>query len=188
MSEWIRKGKTMEQNKTHPLVLTAAGAVIASSALAVAVLTGVLPSAVSKSADTAAQVAQAPAPDRSAPARQAFPRRAACPACGVVESIRVVEVQGEASGVGAVAGGVTGAVVGNQFGHGGGRTAMTILGAAGGAYAGNAIEKNVKKGTAWRVTVRMDDGSYRTVSMGSQPELAVGSHVRVVNGSTLERA
>lgn len=174
----------MEPNKSHPLVLAASVAVIACSGLAAAVLTGVLPSAVSKNADSQsvmAQAARVPAQDRYAP--RPVPRRAACPACGVVESIQPVEVRGEASGLGAVAGGVTGAVVGNQFGNGGGRAAMTILGAAGGAYAGNAIEKNVKKGTAWRVAVRMDDGSVRTVSQSSQPSLAVGDHVRVVNGA-----
>ena len=179
----------MEPNKTHPLVLAASAAVIACSGLAAAVLTGVLPSATSKTSDSQAVMAQAapvPASDRYAPSRPAAPRRAACPACGVVEAIQPVEVRGDASGIGAVAGGVTGAVVGNQFGHGGGRTAMTILGAAGGAYAGNAIEKNVKKSTSWRVTVRLDDGSFRTVSLASAPQFAAGAHVRVVNGSNLE--
>ncbi len=178
----------MEPNKSHPLVLAASVAVIACSGLAAAVLTGVLPSAVSKNADSQAVIAQAarvPAQDRYAPPRP-VPRRAACPTCGVVEAIQPVEVRGEASGLGAVAGGVTGAVVGNQFGNGGGRTAMTILGAAGGAYAGNAIEKNVKKATSWRVTVRLDDGSFRTVSLASAPQFAAGAHVRVVNGSNLE--
>lgn len=177
----------MEPNKSHPLVLAASVAVIACSGLAAAVLTGVLPSAVSKNADSQsvmAQAARVPAQDRYAP--RPAPRRAACPACGVVESIRPVEVRGEASGLGAVAGGVTGAVVGNQFGNGGGRTAMTILGAAGGAYAGNAIEKNVKKATSWRVTVHLDDGSFRTVSLAAAPRFAVGAHVRLVNGSNLE--
>jgi hypothetical protein len=35
---------------------------------------------------------------------------------------------------------------------------------------------------AYRVTVRMDDGSFRTVSLPSPPTLALGDKVRVVEG------
>lgn len=199
----------MEQNKTHPLVLAASAAVLISSALAAGVLTGVLPgmgsNAASRPAGSGESIAQAPVHDRgvspvaqppvrerSAPSSQAASRRvasaSACTNCGVIESIHAVEVKGDASGVGAVAGGVTGAVVGSQFGRGGGRTAMTLLGAAGGALAGNAIEKSVKKSTVFKVTVRMDDGTRRELSQSAQPAFAVGEHVRVVNGSMLERA
>ena len=65
---------------------------------------------------------------------------------------------------------------------------MTILGAAGGALAGNEIEKNVKKHYSYRVTVRMDDGSFRTLSQSSAPAVAVGERVRVVNGTVIARS
>lgn len=99
----------------------------------------------------------------------------------------MVELKGDASGLGAVAGGVTGAVIGNQMGSGRGNTAMTVIGAAGGAFAGHEIEKNVKKRQAWRVTVRMDDGSYRTLSQSQPPVFAVGAKVRVSDGTLLAR-
>jgi len=111
-----------------------------------------------------------------------------CADCGVIESIRVAEVKGQGSGVGAVAGGVAGGLIGNQIGHGSGRTLATIAGAAGGAYAGNAIEKNVKKHTVYRVTLRMEDGSLRTLSQREAPAYAVGDRVRVSNGRITERA
>ena len=57
-----------------------------------------------------------------------------------------------------------------------------MLGAAGGALAGNAIEKDMKKSTAWRITVRMDDESHRALSQAEPPALAVGDKVRVVEG------
>ena len=38
--------------------------------------------------------------------------------------------------IGTIAGGVAGGVVGNQFGGGNGKTALTVLGAVGGALAG----------------------------------------------------
>ena len=111
-----------------------------------------------------------------------------CASCGVVESVRAVEVEGSGSGLGAVAGGVTGGLVGNQMGNGNGRTVMTLLGAVGGAFAGNAIEKNVRKDTVYRITVRMDDGSYRTVSQSHVPAVAVGDKVKVINGSVSARS
>lgn len=40
----------------------------------------------------------------------------------------------------------------------------------------------------WRVTVRLDDGSVRTLSQPAAPPFAIGDRVRIVNGSGLERA
>jgi outer membrane lipoprotein SlyB len=109
-------------------------------------------------------------------------KTSSCKACGVIESIRTVDQEGDGTGLGAVAGGVAGGVLGNQVGKGKGNTLMTILGIGGGAYAGHTIEKNMKSSTAYIVKVRMDDGTYRTVTQHSQPEYAVGDHVRVASG------
>jgi len=103
--------------------------------------------------------------------RKAVPANS-CALCGTVESIRTVEVRDEAGGAGGGAGDQT---------AGGGGNAVTLLG-GGGAIAGSEIEKNVKKRYAYRVTVRMDDGSFRTISLSSPPTLAVGDKVRVVEG------
>ena len=165
----------------------AAIAVIIASLVAVAAVTGIIPSAYSQKQD-AVQSQDRDAGQRDIRQERARAAQAAtCAQCGEVESIRAVEVKGQASGIGAVAGGVTGAVVGSQFGHGGGRTALGVLGAAGGAYAGHEIEKNVRKSTSWRVTVRMDDGSVRTLSQSTQPLFAVGDKVKVVNGALAAR-
>jgi len=93
----------------------------------------------------------------------------------------VVE-KGQASGLGAIAGGVLGVVVGHQVGHGDGKTAATLLGGAGGAFAGNEVEKNMKKTSHYEIKVAMNDGSTRTVSVKSKPQFVVGERVRVVNG------
>jgi outer membrane lipoprotein SlyB len=181
----------MEQTRTHPIFIVAGAAVLLFSLLGAAALTGVLPTANPKSGEPPA-LAQAANPSATtshpgavAPARGTS--AAPCANCGVIDAMQAVEVQGKASGVGAVAGGVAGAIVGNQFGHGSGRTLLTLGGAAGGAYAGNTIEKHVKKHTAWRVTVRLEDGTVRTLSQPSQPPFTVGDRVRIVN-SNLERA
>jgi len=108
---------------------------------------------------------------------------AVCATCGVIESIRSVEHEGDGSGLGAIAGGVVGGAAGNQIGNGKGNTLMTILGIGGGVYAGHTIEKNMKSTTAYIVKVRMADGTYRSVTMHNQPDFSVGDHVRVAHGS-----
>ena len=127
------------------------------------------------------KLAAAPAAARSAQAP-------VCRDCGVVESVRTVTHKGQSSGVGAVAGGVLGAAVGNQVGKGNGRTAMTVLGAVGGGVAGNEIEKRQKSTTAHEVTVRMDDGSVRTIEQASAPRTGErvtveGNKLRPMSGS-----
>src|SRR3989442_7305304 len=101
---------------------------------------------------------------------------------GTVESVQEVTMPGDRSGVGAVGGGIAGAVLGNQFGHGTGRSIMTVLGAAGGALAGKEIEKQHNATKRWDVTVRMDDGSYHTLSSPSLPYWHAGDRVRFLDG------
>lgn len=130
-------------------------------------------------------VAQAPAP---------APKPVVCADCGTVEAVTPVQRQGQVNGVavgnttvglGTVAGGVIGGLLGNQVGGGSGKTAMTVLGAAGGAFAGNKIEENMKKVTVYQVRVRMNDGSTRNVEVSSS--VPVGSKV-IVEGNNLRMA
>lgn len=190
----------MEQTKTHPILIAAGVAVLLFSLLGVAALTGVLPVATPTSGDPAAVAprdlpAQPVARPGTQPGAQPAARPRAqprtpgpCASCGVIATIRPVEVQGKTSGLGALAGGVAGGLVGSQFGHGASNMLLTIGGAAGGAFAGDAVEGRMKKQTAWRVTVRLEDGSVRTLRQASQPPFAVGERVRIVDGKSLERA
>lgn len=110
---------------------------------------------------------------------------APCTTCGVVESVQAVKKKGEGTGIGAVAGGVVGGAVGSQMGKGSGRTAMTVLGAIGGGFAGHEIEKQARAETVYQVRVRMEDGSVRSFQR-AQP-LAVGTQV-TVQGQSLRVA
>ena len=158
----------MEQSstRTHPIFLAAGAAVLLFSLLGAAALTGVLPVGNSKPGETGALAqkvaAAAPAAHPSQPVAHPSQRMAvaACANCGVIESVQPVEVKGSGSGAGAVAGGV-----------------------AGGAYAGNEIERNLNRRTVWRVAVRLEDGSLRTLSQKTQPPFAVGERVRIVDGA-----
>lgn len=111
------------------------------------------------------------------------PAAPACYDCGVVESVRQVVQEGEGSGLGAVAGGVVGGLLGNQVGKGSGRSVATVLGVAGGAYAGHQIEKSRKKAVRHEVTVRMSDGTLRTVPQDGTPPWRAGDRVRIENGT-----
>ena len=107
-----------------------------------------------------------------------------CGNCGAVESVTPIErtTKADGPGIGAVGGGVLGAVLGNQVGNGNGKTVATIIGAIGGGFAGNEVEKRMKRETVYQVSVRMDDGSRRAVEVAQPP--AVGSKV-TVDGSTI---
>jgi outer membrane lipoprotein SlyB len=140
-------------------------------------------------AKPALQASKAATPNPSAVAQRSTPAGtapvAACPTCGVVESVESVQQPGQATGLGAVAGGVLGGVVGHQMGGGNGKTAMTVLGAVGGGLAGNEVEKRARSETLFNVRVRMKDGSRRTFQHSRS--LSVGAHV-VVEGTKLRLA
>jgi outer membrane lipoprotein SlyB len=115
-----------------------------------------------------------------------------CRNCGVVESVTAVRRQGQAKGIGGTPvtpgmaiGGVAGGLLGNQLGHGNGRAATTVIGAAGGAYAGHAIEKNRAQYTAYVMRIRMNDGSMRKIEQ--RTAIANGSPV-IVTGKTAHLA
>lgn len=115
--------------------------------------------------------------------RVAAPVPAICGECGVVETVREVAVEPKSSGGGAVAGGVVGGIIGNQIGKGSTRSIATILGAVGGAFAGNHIEKSVKETKRYDVTVRFEDGSTRTFGSETPPAWRSGDRVRLQNGA-----
>lgn len=168
----------------YPMMIIAAISVILFSVVGIVTMTGHIPSALSTEAANAQAKSKADVAGRAQSDRTYVASN--CGNCGVVESVRIVEARGQASGVGAVAGGVTGAILGNQVGAGNGRTATTILGAAGGAYLGNEIEKNSKKSQVYRITVRMEDGTSRTVTQRSA-SVSVGERVKVVDGTVVPR-
>ncbi|HEY6087647.1 MAG TPA: glycine zipper 2TM domain-containing protein [Burkholderiaceae bacterium] len=117
-------------------------------------------------------------------APEASPQRAAsvCATCGTVESVSTVQQKGEGTGLGVVGGAVLGGVLGHQVGGGSGKSVATVLGAVGGGVAGNEVEKHARATTVYQVSVRMDDGSLRTVTQSTAPTR--GQKV-TVEGSTL---
>jgi outer membrane lipoprotein SlyB len=135
----------------------------------------------------------APAKKASAPVQINSPKKVAvaepnsapdvCQICGTVTAVEEVREQGEGMGIGAVGGGVAGAVIGNQIGEGTTRKIATIAGAAAGAYGGHQAEKYIRSTSRFDVNVRMDDGTYATISEKTDPGLKAGDQVKIENGA-----
>ena len=103
---------------------------------------------------------------------------------GRIVGIEPIRARPKGSGAGAVAGGVVGGVLGNQVFGG---TAATVIGAAGGAVAGNNLERNHRtEVTGYRVSVRLDNGRSRTFTETQVGGLRVGDRVRI-HGGRLQR-
>ena len=98
---------------------------------------------------------------------------------GTVESIRSQTVDNSNAVIGTIGGALVGGVLGNQIGSGRGRTAATVVGAAGGAYAGNRMTSG--SSLVWIIGIRYDDGSLATVQQSASPNLRIGDRVRVTN-------
>jgi outer membrane lipoprotein SlyB len=195
---------TFQNNKAHPVMIIAGIAVILFCAAGVAAIMGWIPASIGSNANNHAlmQSDQSAAPAKQIP--QAIPRQASaapvrdkqtnteprhqtpanarCSNCGVVESTREITTRGEGSGIGAAGGAVVGGLLGNQVGGGRGKDIMTVVGAIGGAVAGNQIEGQVNAARSYEVTVRLEDGSTRTVHQQAQPGWRTGDHVKIVDG------
>jgi outer membrane lipoprotein SlyB len=163
--------------RINPLIAAAAVSVAVLGLAGIGAMTGMFPGTRSTLPEArSSQRGDIPATNQNAAEGPA--RATRCAICGTVESIRTVELRGGATGVDPATGEPTGAVIGNQMGSD--NTVMTIIGAAAGVFAGNDADAN--KRHAYRVTVRMDDGSFRAVSLPGPPAFAVGEKVRVIEG------
>src|SRR5688572_579489 len=97
---------------------------------------------------------------------------------GTVDRIEVVSRSASSNVAGTVIGGIIGGLIGAQIGGGSGRTAATIVGAAGGAVAGNVIEgRRRADNETFRVSVRLDNGAMQTITQENINDLRTGDRV-----------
>jgi outer membrane lipoprotein SlyB len=112
----------------------------------------------------------------------------AYPGYGVVDSIERLSqdntgIGGSGIGVGTIVGAVVGGLLGHQVGSGTGQTVATVAGAAGGAYVGHELENRQQRtAETYRLTIRMDNGSYQTLMQNTDTGFRVGDRVRGENG------
>ena len=162
-----------------PLMWIASIAIVLFSGVGIAAFMGWLPTSYGEQNTEKIEIADKVAPHSNQP----VPSKAICADCGVIESIQIINDEKEASGVGLVGGAVVGGLLGHQVGGGRGKDVATVVGALGGAFAGNAIEKKTGSTRHYVITVRLDDGSSRAFNEADPPAWRPGDHVRVIDGS-----
>lgn len=124
---------------------------------------------------------------------QGAPRPGCNGACGVIQTIAPVDERQVWTPLGSVTPGTISsnalgatptASAQMQFGSGLSRQGMVVIGAAGGAAY--AQKPNEYRRSRWDVTLKMDGGGTRVVSMGTEPLFVQeGDYVRV-SGNNLE--
>jgi outer membrane lipoprotein SlyB len=124
---------------------------------------------------------------------QASPRPACNGVCGTVQDVAPVSERQVWTPLGTVGSnpvsqsglsGMTGSTTQMQFGPGLSNQGLVVIGAAGGAVY--AQKPNEYRRTRWEVTLKMDDGTTRVVSMSYEPLFVqVGDYVRVA-GNNIE--
>jgi outer membrane lipoprotein SlyB len=101
---------------------------------------------------------------------------------GTVESVREVVEQKDPTGAGMIIGGLVGGGLGSLIGGGTGRTVATVVGAVGGGYVGNQVEKGQTQ-VSYQIGVKYDDGSWATIRQTAPTGLHVGDRVVVTDNS-----
>lgn len=106
---------------------------------------------------------------------------------GVVESVRLVQIEGTGSGVGTAAGAVVGGVAGNTVGGGHGQAIATVLGAVAGGLVGAAAEESMTRKDGLEITVQLDKGGLIAVTQEADEQFHPGERVRVMEGGGVTR-
>ena len=100
---------------------------------------------------------------------------------GKIEQINPAQItSSHHTGLGAIVGGLGGLALGSLIGNGTGRDVAMVLGAVGGAYAGNEVQKNYDKPVqGQQVIVRASNGVLISVTQPVNPNLHKGQKVYV---------
>lgn len=154
--------------RVSPLIVAVAASVAIAGLIGLSALTGMLPNKRAPLRD------EGPVPKGESKPSQP----GTCAVCGTIESIRTVEVLDEGGGNA----GSAEPKSGTDTGGAGANAAPSVIDTLGSFVGGSDAGKNVRKRQVFRVTLRMDDGSFRAISLSSPPAFAVGDKVRVVEG------
>ena len=106
---------------------------------------------------------------------------------GVVESVRLVKLEGTKSPVGTVAGGAVGGIAGSSIGNGRGSAIGAVIGAVAGGIAGSAIEEGITRKDALEITVKLDGGSMIAIVQEADEQFRAGDKVRIVENADTSR-
>lgn len=103
---------------------------------------------------------------------------------GTITGIRGVQIKDQNSGFGGLGGGVLGGFLGNAVGGGHGRDITTVLGALGGAVAGNQVENGARHTNGMEVQVQRDDGKNLVIVQAADNSFKKGQRVRLIGSGS----
>ena len=106
---------------------------------------------------------------------------------GVVEAVRVVNLDAPYTGLGGATGAMLGGIAGSTVGQGSGQVAGAVAGAVLGGILGSYIEADANKGEGLEITVLLDGGRYIAVVQSGGEGFRVGDRVRVLSGQGTTR-
>ena len=106
---------------------------------------------------------------------------------GVVESVRLVKIEGTKTPVGTATGAVVGGVAGSTVGHGKGSVIAAVVGAVAGGLAGSAIEEGVTRKDGIEITVKLDSGGLVAIVQEADEQFHPGEKVRILESGGTSR-
>jgi outer membrane lipoprotein SlyB len=106
---------------------------------------------------------------------------------GVVESVRIVKLEGTRTPVGTATGAVIGGVAGSTIGDGKGSAIAAVIGAVAGGLLGSAAEEGLTRKDAFEITVKLENGSLVAIVQEATEKFAPGDNVRLIENGGVTR-
>jgi outer membrane lipoprotein SlyB len=107
-----------------------------------------------------------------------------CAGCAVIESILVVGMRDETTGVCAAADWVDHGFGHNKLVEGGGRVLAPLAEIVAEAVVTNSRAQKTQSAAAYELTIRFRDGARSSIRLAGQPRWKPGDRVRVINSQT----
>jgi outer membrane lipoprotein SlyB len=107
-----------------------------------------------------------------------------CAGCGVIESIGVVDMRDEATGVCTAGDWVDHSLRDNASVEASSSNLATLAEIVADVVVTNASARNMRSAAGYELTVRFPDGARSTIRFASQPWWKPGDRVRVINNQT----
>jgi outer membrane lipoprotein SlyB len=106
---------------------------------------------------------------------------------GVVESVRMVQIEGTRSSVGPAAGAIVGGIAGSTIGQGRGAMVGAVIGSVAGGVAGQSVEEATTRRPGLEITVRLDSGGMVAITQEADEQFKPGERVRILSGGGVSR-
>ena len=106
---------------------------------------------------------------------------------GVVESVRIVRLEGTKTPIGTVAGGAIGGIAGGSVGSGRSSAITAIIGALVGGLAGAFSEEAITRKNGVEITVKLDGGGLIAIVQEADEPFAPGEKVRIIEDGDSSR-